>query len=76
GFTNEQLGFSLVYLATAIGSGSLVGDWMNNSGFWVFSRMSVLDTAETLRTWTVLTACLGITGLVVTLLGAMLLPLV
>jgi GntP family gluconate:H+ symporter len=75
GFTPEQLGFNLIYLATAIGSGSLVGDWMNNSGFWVFSRMSVLTTEETLKTWTILTAALGITGFIVTVIGAMLLPL-
>lgn len=76
GFTTEQLGFHMVYLATAIGSGSLVGDWMNNSGFWVFSKMSVLTTNETLKTWTILTACLGTTGLVVTLVAAMTFPLV
>lgn len=76
GFSAEQLGFHLVYLATAIGSGSLVGDWMNNSGFWVFSKMSVLTTVETLKTWTILTAALGVTGLIVTLIAAGLLPLV
>lgn len=76
GFTSEQLGFHLVYLVTAIGSGSLVGDWMNNSGFWVFAKMSVLTTGETLKTWTILTAALGITGLVVTLVAATFLPLV
>ena len=75
GFTSEQLGFNLVYLATAIGSGSLVGDWMNNSGFWVFSRMAVFTTEETLKTWTILTASLGIAGFIVTLIGAMLLPM-
>jgi GntP family gluconate:H+ symporter len=76
GFSSEQLGFNLVYLATAIGSGSLVGDWMNNSGFWVFSKMSVLTTEETLRTWSILTASLGFTGLVVTLLASWLVPLI
>ncbi|MCA9131165.1 MAG: TRAP transporter large permease subunit [Planctomycetales bacterium] len=75
-FTQETLGFHIVYLATAIGSGSLVGDWMNNSGFWVFSKMSVLTTNETLKTWSILTAVLGITGLVVTLLAATVLPMV
>lgn len=74
-FSDESLGFNIVYLATAIGSGSLVGDWMNNSGFWVFSKMSVLTTSETLKTWTFLTACLGVTGLVVTLIASKLLPL-
>lgn len=76
GFSSEQLGFHLVYLAMAIGSGSLVGDWMNNSGFWVFSKMSVFTTEETLKTWTIVTASLGISGLIVTLLAAKLLPLV
>lgn len=75
GFTGEQLGFHLVYLATVIGSGSLVGDWMNNSGFWVFSKMSVLTTEETLKTWSVLTAVMGLTGLLVTLISAKILPL-
>lgn len=76
GFSSGQLGFHVVYLALAIGSGSLVGDWMNNSGFWVFSKMSGLTTAETLKTWSILTATLGLTGLAVTLLAAKLLPLV
>ncbi len=73
-FTPDQLGFNIVYLATAIGSGSLVGDWMNNSGFWVFAKMSVFTTEETLKTWSLLTAVLGLTGLLVTLLGAVMLP--
>ena len=75
GFNAAALGFHPVYLACAIGSGSLVGDWMNNSGFWVFAKMSVLTTEETLRTWTVLTAALGVTGIVVTVFAAIVLPL-
>lgn len=75
GFTSQQLGFHMVYLAAAIGSGSLVGDWMNNSGFWVFSKMSVFTTEETLKTWTILTASLGVSGLVATLIAAQLIPL-
>lgn len=75
GFTAATLGFHPVYLACAIGSGSLVGDWMNNSGFWIFAKMSGLTTEETLKTWTILTAAIGVTGIVVTLILAMLLPL-
>src|SRR5213078_3820614 len=33
------LPFHTVYVATAIASGSLVGSWMNDSGFWMFSKM-------------------------------------
>ncbi|MBN1973835.1 MAG: hypothetical protein JW787_09375 [Sedimentisphaerales bacterium] len=76
GLTKEQLGLNPVYLAMAIGSGSLVGDWMNNGGFWVFARMSVLTETECLKSWTILTAALGITGLGFTILFAAILPMV
>jgi GntP family gluconate:H+ symporter len=42
---------------------------MNNSGFWIFSKMSCLTTQETLKTWTILTAAVGITGFIVTLIA-------
>ena len=32
-------GFHVVYVACAIGSGSMVGSWMNDSGFWVYKQM-------------------------------------
>jgi len=75
GFSAATLDFHPVYLACAIGSGSLIGDWMNNSGFWIFARMGGLTTEETLKTWTILTASLGATGLIVTLLLSAVLPL-
>lgn len=75
GFGAGTLDFHPVYLACAIGSGSLIGDWMNNSGFWVYAKMSVLTTEETLRTWTLLTASLGVIGLIVTIVLSTILPL-
>jgi len=72
----EMLGCHPVYLAAAIGSGSLVGDWMNNSGFWIFAKMSGLTEIETLKSWTILTACLGVVGLGFTLLLAHFWPMV
>lgn len=75
GFSAATLDFHPVYLACAIGSGSLIGDWMNNSGFWVFAKMAVFTTEETLRSWTLLTASLGVIGIIVTLLLALVLPL-
>ena len=71
----QMLGCNPVYLAMAIGSGSMVGDWMNNSGFWIFARMGGLTEIETLKSWTILTAALGVIGLGFTLLLAYLLPL-
>jgi len=75
GITPQMLGCHTVYLATAICSGSLVGDWMNDSGFWVFARMSVLSETESLKSFTIVTAVTGLTGFAVTMILAKLLPL-
>ena len=64
-----------VYVAMAIGSGSLVGSWMNDSGFWIFAKMSGLTEAEALKTWTPLLMVLGCTGFLTTVVAAMLVPL-
>jgi GntP family gluconate:H+ symporter len=75
GVSPEMLGCNRVYLAMAIGSGSLVGDWMNNSGFWIFAKMGGFTEVETLKSWTILTGALGVIGLGFTLLFAYLLPM-
>ena len=75
GVTTTALGFNAVYLCTAIGSGSLVGSWMNDSGFWIFSRMSGITEVEALKSWTIMLAVLGCTGLAFSLLYAWLFPL-
>jgi GntP family gluconate:H+ symporter len=69
------LPFHPVYIATAIAGGSLVGSWMNDAGFWVFSRAGGVSEAETLRSWTPLSAVVGTTAMMTTLLLALLLPL-
>jgi GntP family gluconate:H+ symporter len=69
------LGFHPVYLATAIGGGSLMGSWMNDSGFWIFARMSGLTEVEALKSWTVMLVVLGLVSLLTTMVLAMVLPL-
>ncbi len=76
GVNSGDLGFHLVYLASSIAGGSLVGSWMNDSGFWIYARMSGLTEAETLRTWTILLATLGTTAWLVSMAAAAVLPLV
>ncbi|MCA9117514.1 MAG: gluconate permease [Planctomycetaceae bacterium] len=71
-----QLGYHPVYLATAVGAGSLVGSWMNDSGFWIFARMSGLTELEALKTWTPLLAIMGMVTMACTLLLANVLPLI
>ncbi len=71
-----SLGFHPVYLALAIGCGSKPGPWMNDSGFWVVSRMSGMTELETLRSFSVLLTIMGFTGLGVVLIAAWLIPFV
>jgi H+/gluconate symporter-like permease len=74
--TPDELGFNMVYIATAIGAGSLIGSWMNDSGFWIVAKMSGLSETEALKTWTPLLLVLGGVSLLMTILLSNVLPLV
>lgn len=69
-----QLGYHPVYLACAIGTGSLVGSWMNDSGFWIFAKMGGLTEVEALKSWTILLIVMGFVGFAATLGLAVVLP--
>ena len=71
-----DLGFHQVYLALAIGCGSKPIPWMNDSGFWVITRMTGMRESETLKIVTPMMSLMGVVGLVVTMIGAWLVPLV
>jgi GntP family gluconate:H+ symporter len=71
---SQALGYHPVYLALAIGSGSLVLSWMNDSGFWIFARMGGLTEAQTLRTWTPLLTLLGCVAMGLTMVLAIIAP--
>lgn len=71
----ETLGYHPVYLACAIGFGAQCGNWMNDSGFWIFAKMGGLTEVETLKTWTLTVGIMTIVGLLFTLLFATILPL-
>jgi len=71
----ETLGYHPVYLATAIGGGSMIGSWMNDSGFWVVVKMTGLTEAEGLKSWTASLAIVGFTAVVVSFVLAMVLPM-
>ncbi|APZ96171.1 GntP family permease [Fuerstiella marisgermanici] len=75
GLTEAELGFNLVYICTAIGAGSLIGSWMNDSGFWIVAKMSGLSETEALKTWTPLLIVLGCVSLTMTIILSMAMPL-
>jgi GntP family gluconate:H+ symporter len=64
-----------IYIFLAIGFGSMIASWMNDSGFWVVGRLSGFSEIETLKTWTVLTTFISVVGLIEVLLLSTLLPL-
>lgn len=70
-----NLGFHPVYLAIAIGCGSKPIAWMNDSGFWVITRMSGMTEAEGLKYVTPMTTLMGIVGLVATIAAATIFPM-
>ena len=71
----DSLGYHPAYLATAIGGGSMICSWMNDSGFWIFVKMTGLTEAEGLRSWTLLLVVMGLVAVVVSLILAVALPL-
>jgi GntP family gluconate:H+ symporter len=73
--STETLGYHPAYLATAIGGGSMIGSWMNDSGFWIFVKMTGLTEAEGLKSWTPLLAIVGFAAIVVSFLLAIILPM-
>ncbi len=73
---NAQLTFHPVYLGLAIGCGSKLVPWMNDAGFWIICKLSNLTEKEALKTISPLLVVMGITGLIVIMIGAKLFPLI
>jgi len=70
-----QLTVHPAYLVMAIGAGGNICSWFNDSGFWLVSEIGGLTKAETLKTWTVLTTLISITGLITVLIVSTVFPL-
>jgi len=74
--TPETLGFHPIYLAMVIGFGSKPVPWMNDSGFWVISKMSGMTEGETLMNFSVMATIMAIVGLFVSMIASQVFPLV
>jgi len=73
--SSGQLGFHPVYLAIAIGCGSKPIAWMNDSGFWVISKMSGMTEREALKFITPMSIIMGLVGLVTTMIAVTVFPM-
>jgi H+/gluconate symporter-like permease len=57
--------WQLAVLTTAIAAGATGFSHVNDSGFWLVGRLFKLTEAETLKSWTLLTGVISLTGLLV-----------
>jgi GntP family gluconate:H+ symporter len=71
----HTLPYHPIYIFLAIGFGSKMLSWMNDSGFWTVSKLSGFTEKETLQSWTLIVSTISFTGLLLTLLAATILPL-
>jgi len=67
--------YHTVYIFLAIGFGSKMISWMNDSGFWAVSKLSGFTESETLKSWTILVTVGSLLGLTECLVFSKLLPL-
>ncbi|MCR9201902.1 MAG: GntP family permease [Planctomycetaceae bacterium] len=72
--TSGAAGVDPLYVALAVGCGSKPVAWMNDSGFWVITRMSGMTEREGLTYVTPMTALAALAGLAVIILGVLFLP--
>jgi len=61
-------GVNPLWVFLAIGYGSIVFSWANDSGFWLVSRMCGWDARTTFKSWTVVLSAISVIGLIETLI--------
>ena len=74
--TTVQLEYHHLYIGLAIACGSKLIPWMNDSGFWIVTKMSNLTEKEALKTFSPLLTIMGISGLIIIMIGAKIFPLI
>ena len=64
-----------IYFCLAIGFGAFPLSWMNDSGFWVISKMSGMTEGETLKTFSVMLTLMGTVGFLVVWIASRVIPM-
>lgn len=67
----DMSGLERAFVVVAIAAGASALSHVNDSGFWLVSRVFRLTEAETLRSWTIATLALSLTGLAVSLVAVL-----
>ena len=74
GVVNADLAFHPVYIALAIGCGSKIFAWMNDSAFWIITKMSGMEIEETIRHFSILLMVMALAGLIAIMILSVVLP--
>lgn len=70
-----DLPYHPIYIYLAIGFASFGLGWMNDSGFWVVSRLSGMTEKETLQYFSIMLSLLSVLGLIISWGGSILWPM-
>jgi GntP family gluconate:H+ symporter len=76
GVGSMGLQFNPIYVALAIGCGSKIFTWMNDSAFWIVTEMCAMEEKETIRHFSFLSMVMGLSGLVILMILSQFLPLI
>jgi len=60
----QSSGVNPELMVLAIGSGSIMAAHINDGGFWLVKEYFNLSIKDTLKTWTVMETCIGVTGII------------
>ena len=74
GIGSSGLQFHPVYIAMAIGCGSKIFAWMNDSAFWIITKMSGMEEKETIRHFSILLMVMGFSGLIAVMILSKIFP--
>lgn len=74
GVVSTGLQFHPVYIALAIGCGSKIFAWMNDSAFWIITKMSGMEEKETIRHFSILLMVMGFSGLIAIMILSKVVP--
>jgi GntP family gluconate:H+ symporter len=76
GVGSMGLSFNPLYVALAIGCGSKIFTWMNDSAFWIVTEMCAMEEKETIRHFSFLSMVMGLSGLFILMILSQFLPLI
>lgn len=72
--TSGTVDVAPLYMALAIGCGSKPVSWMNDSGFWIVTRMSGMSETDGLKFVSPLLTVMGVAGLLAVIAGVVFIP--